>query len=106
MGGSCFLVLRHNSFHTLQVCFFKDKERPEHSAKIIKYLKCGRGRAELFCARNGASPSSRARGFKGRRRAHAAQSAREGGEVRLGICEYEHGRGLSLNARHTRNTHS
>ena len=38
-GGSCFLVLRQNSFDTVQACFFKDKENPEQSAKIIKYLK-------------------------------------------------------------------
>ena len=38
-GGSCFLVLRQNSFDTLQACFFKDKENPEQSAKMIKYLK-------------------------------------------------------------------
>ena len=38
-GGSCFLVLRQNSFDTIQACFFKDKENPEQSAKMIKYLK-------------------------------------------------------------------
>eukprot|EP00986_Skeletonema_menzelii_P000843 scaffold242_cov148-Skeletonema_menzelii.AAC.9 len=38
-GGSCFLVLRQNSFDTVQACFFKDKENPELSAKMIKYLK-------------------------------------------------------------------
>jgi aspartyl-tRNA synthetase len=38
-GGSCFLVLRQNAFHTVQVCFFKDKENPQGSAKMIQYLK-------------------------------------------------------------------
>mmetsp|Transcript_4416 Transcript_4416/g.6854 ORF Transcript_4416/g.6854 Transcript_4416/m.6854 type:complete len:602 (-) Transcript_4416:1416-3221(-) len=38
-GGSCFLVLRQDSFNTVQACFFKDKERPEESQKMIKYLK-------------------------------------------------------------------
>jgi len=38
-GGSCFLVLRQNSFDTIQACFFKDKENPDQSEKMIKYLK-------------------------------------------------------------------
>lgn len=38
-GGSCFLVLRQNSFDTVQACYFKDKEDPEGSKKMIKYLK-------------------------------------------------------------------
>lgn len=38
-GGSCFLVLRQDSFDTLQACYFKDKEKPEESQKMIKYLK-------------------------------------------------------------------
>jgi aspartyl/asparaginyl-tRNA synthetase len=38
-GGSCFLVLRQDSFHTVQACFFKDKENPEFSQKMIRYLK-------------------------------------------------------------------
>jgi len=38
-GGSCFLVLRQDSFDTVQACFFKDKEQPEQSQKMIKYLK-------------------------------------------------------------------
>lgn len=38
-GGSCFLVLRQDSFHTVQGVFFKDKENPEQSQKMIKYLK-------------------------------------------------------------------
>jgi len=38
-GGSSFLVLRQNSFDTVQACFFKDKEDPDRSARMIKYLK-------------------------------------------------------------------
>ncbi|MGK3744694.1 MAG: nondiscriminating aspartyl-tRNA synthetase [Bacillariaceae sp.] len=38
-GGSCFLVVRQDSFHTVQAVFFKDKENPELSQKMIKYLK-------------------------------------------------------------------
>ncbi len=38
-GGSSFLVLRQNSFDTIQACFFKDKDDPERSAKMIRYLK-------------------------------------------------------------------
>lgn len=38
-GGSCFLVLRQDSFHTVQACYFKDKENPEESQKMIRYLK-------------------------------------------------------------------
>ena len=38
-GGSCFLVLRQNSFHTVQACYFKDKEDPEGSKKMLNYLK-------------------------------------------------------------------
>jgi len=40
-GGSCFLVLRQDSFHTVQATFFKDtdKDDPDGSAKMIKYLK-------------------------------------------------------------------
>jgi aspartyl-tRNA synthetase len=38
-GGSCFLVLRQDSFHTIQACYFKDKENPEQSQNMIKYLK-------------------------------------------------------------------
>jgi len=38
-GGSWFLVLRQDSFHTLQACYFKDKENPEESQKMIRYLK-------------------------------------------------------------------
>ena len=38
-GGSCFLVLRQNSFDTVQAVYFKDKANPELSQKMIKYLK-------------------------------------------------------------------
>jgi nondiscriminating aspartyl-tRNA synthetase len=38
-GGSCFLVLRQDSFDTVQACYFKDKDDPETSSKMIKYLK-------------------------------------------------------------------
>jgi len=38
-GGSCFLVLRQGSFNTVQALFFKDKEDPEGSKKMINYLK-------------------------------------------------------------------
>lgn len=38
-GGSCFLVLRQNAFHTVQACFFKDNQDPEGSKKMINYLK-------------------------------------------------------------------
>lgn len=38
-GGSCFLVLRQNSFHTVQALFFKDKEDPDGSKKMLNYLK-------------------------------------------------------------------
>jgi aspartyl-tRNA synthetase len=38
-GGSSFLVLRQGSFHTVQATFFKDKDQPEMSQKMIKYLK-------------------------------------------------------------------
>jgi aspartyl/asparaginyl-tRNA synthetase len=38
-GGSCFLVLRQDSFHTVQALFFKDKEDPDGSKKMLNYLK-------------------------------------------------------------------
>lgn len=38
-GGSCFLVLRQDSFHTVQATFFKAKDDPEMSQKMLKYLK-------------------------------------------------------------------
>ena len=41
-GGSCFLVLRQDSFHTVQACYFKNnnKDRPvEETQKMVQYLK-------------------------------------------------------------------
>jgi len=38
-GGSAFLVVRQDSFHTIQTCFFKDKSDPDRSAKMLQYLK-------------------------------------------------------------------
>ena len=38
-GGSCFMVLRQNSFDTVQAVYFKDKENPQLSQKMIRYLK-------------------------------------------------------------------
>ena len=38
-GGSCFLVIRQDSFHTIQCVYFKEKEDPEKSKKMIQYLK-------------------------------------------------------------------
>jgi nondiscriminating aspartyl-tRNA synthetase len=38
-GGSCFLVIRQDSFDTVQACYFKTSENTEESQKMIKYLK-------------------------------------------------------------------
>jgi len=38
-GGSCFLVIRQDSFHTLQACYFKDKDDATGSKKMLNYLK-------------------------------------------------------------------
>ncbi|GKY98832.1 hypothetical protein MPSEU_000839200 [Mayamaea pseudoterrestris] len=38
-GGSCFLVIRQDTFHTLQACYFKDKSDPEASKQMIRYLQ-------------------------------------------------------------------
>ena len=38
-GGSCFIVIRQDSFHTVQAVYFKNKEKPEESQKMMKYLK-------------------------------------------------------------------
>lgn len=41
-GGSCFLVIRQNSFETVQALYFKNndyEEDPEVAAKTIRYLK-------------------------------------------------------------------
>jgi len=37
-GGSCFLILRADSFNTVQSLFFKDKDRPEDSKMLIKFV--------------------------------------------------------------------
>ena len=36
-GNACFLVLRYNSFYTVQCCHFKNKEQPDISKELIKY---------------------------------------------------------------------
>ena len=38
-GGSCFLVIRQDASCSLQACYFKDKENPDLSKDMIKYLK-------------------------------------------------------------------
>ena len=38
-GNSCFIVLRCDSFYTVQVCHFKDKENPEISKALIKFAQ-------------------------------------------------------------------
>jgi aspartyl-tRNA synthetase len=38
-GGSCFLVLRQDAFHTIQACYFKDTANPTLSQQMIRYLK-------------------------------------------------------------------
>jgi aspartyl-tRNA synthetase len=38
-GGSCFLVIRQDSFHTIQCVYFKEKDNPDRSKKMIQYLK-------------------------------------------------------------------
>jgi lysyl-tRNA synthetase class II len=37
-GNACFMVLRSGSFNTVQACHFKDKENPDESKKMIKYV--------------------------------------------------------------------
>lgn len=37
-GNSCFLVLRQGVYHTLQACYFKDKEDPDASKAFLKWL--------------------------------------------------------------------
>jgi len=37
-GNACFLVIRGGSFYTIQACHFKDKNNPEVSKSIIKYV--------------------------------------------------------------------
>ena len=36
-GNVCFIVLRSNVFHTIQLTHFKDKENPEASKQLIKF---------------------------------------------------------------------
>lgn len=37
-GNVCFLVLRSKAFYTIQACHFKDKQSPEESKSLIKYV--------------------------------------------------------------------
>lgn len=37
-GNSCFIVLRQGVYHTMQACYFKDKENPEESKAFLKWL--------------------------------------------------------------------
>lgn len=37
-GNACFMVLRSGTFNTVQACHFKDKENPDESKKMIKYV--------------------------------------------------------------------
>ena len=37
-GNACFIVLRGNSFYTIQCVHFKNKEQPEQSKALIKYV--------------------------------------------------------------------
>lgn len=37
-GSSVFAVLRQGSFDTVQACLFKDKEDPETSKRMIKFI--------------------------------------------------------------------
>ena len=37
-GNACFIVLRSNSFYTIQCVHFKSKEQPEQSKALIKYV--------------------------------------------------------------------
>lgn len=37
-GNACFLVIRSGSFYTVQACHFKDKDHPEQSKAMIKYV--------------------------------------------------------------------
>jgi len=36
-GNACFLVIRSNSFYTVQALHFKDKENPDVSKRLIKF---------------------------------------------------------------------
>lgn len=37
-GNACFLVIRAGSFYTVQACHFKDKENPDLSKAMIKFV--------------------------------------------------------------------
>jgi len=37
-GNACFMILRSDSFYTVQACHFKDKEQPEESKSLIKFV--------------------------------------------------------------------
>ena len=37
-GNACFMVLRSKTFNTVQACHFKDKENPDISKQLIKYV--------------------------------------------------------------------
>lgn len=37
-GNACFMVIRSDSFYTVQVCHFKDKENPDPSKALIKFV--------------------------------------------------------------------
>lgn len=37
-GNMCFIVLRCSAFYTVQVCYFKDSNKPEDSAEMLKFL--------------------------------------------------------------------
>lgn len=37
-GNACFLVIRSGSFYTVQACHFKDKENPDQSKAMIKFV--------------------------------------------------------------------
>ena len=38
-GNSCFIVIRSDSYYTVQVCYFKDKENPGPSKELIKFAE-------------------------------------------------------------------
>lgn len=37
-GNACFIVIRSNAMDTIQTCHFKDKESPESSKELIKFV--------------------------------------------------------------------
>lgn len=38
-GNSCFIVLRQGPFDTVQACYFKDKNDPERSKAMLKFME-------------------------------------------------------------------